>query len=81
MASVTAKEVDWKWIYCPESLVLPDCFGVSLASAVHSMNSTKDQRASSPLTSELAVDKREGFNAGGRGHAVTLRQRNKGRNG
>ena len=40
-------------------LVLPDCFGVSLAFVVHSMNSTKDQHVSSPLTSELAVDERE----------------------
>ena len=43
----------------PGSLVLPDCFGVSLAFVVHSMNYTKDQRVSSPLTSELAVDERE----------------------
>ena len=28
------REVDWKSIYCPESLVLPDCFGVSLAQRV-----------------------------------------------
>ena len=36
------------------------------------MSSTKEQRVSSPLTSELAVDEREGFNAGERGHVVTL---------
>ena len=40
------------------------------------MSCTKEQRVSSPLTSELAVDEREreGFNAGGRGrgHVVTL---------
>ena len=44
------------------------------------MSSTKEQRVSSLLTSELAVDERErerereGFNAGGRGrgHIVTL---------
>ena len=36
-----AWEVDWKSIYCPESLVLPDCFGVSLAFVVHSMNFAK----------------------------------------
>ena len=72
--------------------ILPDGFslsvvfvvGVSLAFVVHSMSSTKEQHVSYPLTSELAVDEREreGFNAGrrGRGHVVTLRQRNKGRN-
>ena len=46
-------------ICCQESLVLPDCFGVSLTFVVHSMNSTKDQCVSSPLTSELVVDERE----------------------
>ena len=54
-------------IYCPESLVLPDSFsvslvfvvGVSLAFVVHSMSSTKEQRVSYPLTSELAVDERD----------------------
>ena len=53
--------VSWKvcMIYCPESLVLLHGFGVSLAFVVYSMNSTKDQRVSSPLTSELAVDERE----------------------
>ena len=79
-----------KSIYCLESLVLPDGFGVSLtfvvvgvclAFVVHSMNSTKDQRVSSPLTSELAVDEKERrLQRRGRGHAVTLKQRNKGRN-
>ena len=46
MASVTTREVDWKSIYCPESLVLRDCFGISHAFVLHSMNSTKDQRVS-----------------------------------
>ena len=51
-------------LYCPESLVPPDYFGVSLAFVVHSMNSTKDQRVSSLLTSKLAgMREREGFNA------------------
>ena len=48
-----------KLIYCPESLVLPDGFGVSLTFVVYSMNSTKEQCVSSPLTSELVVDERE----------------------
>ena len=48
-----------KLIYCPESLVLPDSFGVSLAFVVHSMNSTKEQCVSYPLSSELVVDERE----------------------
>ena len=56
MVSVTA---DWKSIYCPERLILPNCFGVSLAFVVHSLNFTKDQHVSSSLTSELAVDERE----------------------
>lgn len=60
MASVTAREVDWKLIYCLESLVLPDCFIVSLIPFVaHSMNFTKEQRVSSLLTFELAVNERE----------------------
>ena len=59
MASVTAREADRKSIYCLESLVLRDYFGVSLTFVVHSMKSTKDQRVSYPLTSEFAVDDRE----------------------
>ena len=65
MASVTGREANIDGttgrfhIFCPESLVLPDCFGVSLAFVVHSMNSTKDQRVFSLLTSELMVDERE----------------------
>ena len=54
-ASMTARRSR----YSPESLVLPDGFGVSLAFVVHSMSSTKEQCVSSPLTSELAVDERE----------------------
>ena len=66
MTSVTAREVDWKLIHCPEGLVLPDCFSVSLAFVVHAQYETvKDQHVSSLLTSELA--ERERFNAGGRG--------------
>ena len=55
-SSVTAREVDWKSINCPESLVLQDWVRVrvrvtlaptlSLAFVVHSMNSMKDQRLS-----------------------------------
>ena len=52
------------WLPWPQEEVdiLPgksDSFGVSLAFVVHSTNSTKDQRVSSLLTSELAVDERE----------------------
>ena len=68
-------------ICCPESLVLPECFGVSPAFVVHSMNSTKDQRVSSPLTSELVVDERERLQHGqererARHDSETAEQRN-----
>ena len=49
---------------------------------VRSTNSTKDQHVLSPVSSELAMDERGGFNAGGswRRRGVTLKQRNKGSN-
>ena len=60
MASVTAREVDWKLIYCPESLVLPDCFIVSLNSVCSSQYEFY-KRATCLLSANLRIssDERE----------------------
>ena len=54
---MTARESRYtagKVLYCQAVSVLVFCSRI-----VHSMSSAKEQRVSSPLTSELAVDERE----------------------